>query len=75
MAAGTSRLRLAVMASHTKTELRTAGHVLGQAMVAAGVGPKPRPVAPPVDEPVAVPEAHPVPVAGVFDGQAVARAA
>jgi glycine C-acetyltransferase/8-amino-7-oxononanoate synthase len=75
VAAGTSRLRLAVMASHTKTELRTAGQVLGKAMVAAGVGPKPRPVAPPVAEPVAAPEKQPVPVAGVFDGEAVARAA
>jgi hypothetical protein len=43
--------------------------------VAAGVGPKPRPVAPPVAEPVAAPEKQPVPVAGVFDGEAVARAA
>jgi glycine C-acetyltransferase/8-amino-7-oxononanoate synthase len=73
--AGTSRLRLAVMASHTKTELRTAAHVLGKAMLAAGVGPKPQPVAPPVAEPVAAPEKQPVPVAGVFDGEAVARAA
>jgi glycine C-acetyltransferase/8-amino-7-oxononanoate synthase len=80
---GTSRLRLAVMASHTKTELRTAGRVLGKAMVAAGVAPKPRPVAPPVAEPVAAPERErereparePVPVGGVFDGEAVARAA
>jgi 8-amino-7-oxononanoate synthase len=77
VAAGTSRLRLAVMASHTKTELRTAGQVLGKAMVAAGVGPKPRPVAPPVAEPVAAPERErePVPAVGVFDGEAVARAA
>jgi glycine C-acetyltransferase/8-amino-7-oxononanoate synthase len=77
VAAGTARLRLAVMASHTKTELRTAGHVLGQAMVAAGMAPKPRPVAPSVaePEPAAVPEKQPVPVAGVFDGEAVARAA
>jgi glycine C-acetyltransferase/8-amino-7-oxononanoate synthase len=74
---GTSRLRLAVMASHTKTELRTAGQVLGKAMAAAGVAPKPRPVAPPVAEPVVAPERElePVPVGGVFDGQAVARAA
>jgi 8-amino-7-oxononanoate synthase len=77
VAAGTSRLRLAVMASHTKTELRTAGQVLGKAMVAADVGPKPRPVAPPVAEPVAAPERErePVPAVGVFDGEAVARAA
>jgi glycine C-acetyltransferase/8-amino-7-oxononanoate synthase len=77
VAAGTSRLRLAVMASHTKTELRTAGQVLGQAMVAAGLAPKPRPVAPPVTEPAVAPEREPEPVlaGGVFDGEAVARAA
>ena len=83
--AGTSRLRLAVMASHTKSELRTAAEVLGRAMVAAGVAPKPRPVAPPVveperepareREPERAPEEQPVPAAGVFDGEAVARAA
>jgi 8-amino-7-oxononanoate synthase len=68
---GTSRLRLAAMASHTKTELRTAAKVLGTAMLAAGVAPRPRPVAPTV--PADVP-AEPLP-AGVFDGEAVARAA
>jgi glycine C-acetyltransferase len=33
---GTSRLRLAVMASHTKAELREAAHVLGRAALQAG---------------------------------------
>src|SRR5205823_3754909 len=72
---GTSRLRLAVMASHTKSELRTAAQVLGKAMLAAGVAPRPRPVAPPVREPAAPVEERAVPAAGVFDGEAVARAA
>ena len=35
--AGTSRLRLAVMASHTKSELREAGRVLAAAIPAATV--------------------------------------
>src|SRR5439155_1711453 len=78
--ARTARLRLAVMASHTKSELRTAAEVLGRAMVAAGVAPKPRPVAPPVVEPEReperkperehTPEEQPVPAGGVFDGEA-----
>jgi glycine C-acetyltransferase/8-amino-7-oxononanoate synthase len=37
--AGTSRLRLAVMASHTKSELREAGRVLAAAIPAAKVAP------------------------------------
>jgi glycine C-acetyltransferase/8-amino-7-oxononanoate synthase len=72
---GTSRLRLAVMASHTKSELRTAAQVLGKAMLSVGVAPRPRPVAPPVREPAAAPEKEPVPAGRVFDGEAVARAA
>jgi len=36
---GTSRLRLAVMASHTKTELRDAARVLGRAALHAGFRP------------------------------------
>ena len=36
---GTSRLRLAVMASHTKAELRDAAHVLGRAALQAGFRP------------------------------------
>jgi glycine C-acetyltransferase/8-amino-7-oxononanoate synthase len=75
--AGTSRLRLAVMASHTKTELRAAARDLAEAARAAGLsveaGPVRRRVAP-VPEPVAG-IAGP---GGVFDGEAasgVARAA
>ena len=70
---GTSRLRLAVMATHTKDELREAARVLGRAALQAGV----RPAAP---EPVAL--AGREPAAGApFDaeadhaGGAVARAA
>jgi glycine C-acetyltransferase/8-amino-7-oxononanoate synthase len=37
--AGTSRLRLAVMASHTKDELRDAAKVLGCAALKAGFRP------------------------------------
>ena len=36
---GTSRLRLAVMASHTKAELRDAAHALGRAALQAGFRP------------------------------------
>jgi 8-amino-7-oxononanoate synthase len=36
---GTSRLRLAVMASHTRDELREAAHVLGRAALRAGFRP------------------------------------
>ncbi len=37
--AGTSRLRLAVMASHTKPELRDAARALGRAALQAGFRP------------------------------------
>jgi glycine C-acetyltransferase/8-amino-7-oxononanoate synthase len=37
--AGTSRLRLAVMASHTRGELREAAHVLGRAALKCGFRP------------------------------------
>ncbi len=39
VAAGTSRMRLAVMASHTASELRTAARVLGEAAHAVGLDP------------------------------------
>jgi 8-amino-7-oxononanoate synthase len=42
--AGTSRLRLAVMASHTKSELREAGRILAAAVPAATVAPLEQPV-------------------------------
>jgi glycine C-acetyltransferase/8-amino-7-oxononanoate synthase len=41
--AGTSRLRLAVMASHTKSELREAGRVLAAAIPASSVAQLERP--------------------------------
>ena len=41
---GTSRLRLAVMASHTKSELREAGRALAAAIPASKVAPLEHPV-------------------------------
>ncbi len=66
VAPGTSRLRLAVMATHTKDELREAAHVLGRAALQAGFRPA-------TAIPVAV--AHEVArpmepaVGGLFDGE------
>jgi glycine C-acetyltransferase/8-amino-7-oxononanoate synthase len=68
--AGTSRLRLAVMASHGKSELRDAAHALAQAARAAGVRPQETRI--PAPSPAAVaaePRIHDAP-AGVFDGEA-----
>jgi 8-amino-7-oxononanoate synthase len=67
---GTSRLRLAAMASHTRAELSGAARVLGRAALQAGL----RPGAP---APVAAIAERPAPVAaGVFDQTAdLARAA
>jgi glycine C-acetyltransferase/8-amino-7-oxononanoate synthase len=62
----TSRLRLAVMASHRAGELRAAARVLGDAVRAAGFGTDAPPIADPVDQLEAAPpapHAHP----GVFD--------
>jgi glycine C-acetyltransferase/8-amino-7-oxononanoate synthase len=59
---GTSRLRLALMASHTKGELREAAQALGRAALQAGFRPA-------VGVPVAAAQQP------VFDGQADARAA
>jgi glycine C-acetyltransferase/8-amino-7-oxononanoate synthase len=62
----TSRLRLAVMASHKAGELRAAARVLGDAVRAAGFDTDAPPVAETVDRhdaPPRVPHAHP----GVFD--------
>jgi len=61
---GTSRLRLAVMASHTKSELRDAARVLADAVYSAGV-----------QTPEAEPElieapAAPAPAPALFDGEA-----
>jgi 8-amino-7-oxononanoate synthase len=77
--AGGSRLRLAVMATHGKGELRDAARVLGQAVSAAGV--RPQDVRPPVAPPApAAPEPAPEPAARwdepppararLFDGEA-----
>jgi glycine C-acetyltransferase/8-amino-7-oxononanoate synthase len=77
---GTSRLRLAVMASHTKSELREAARVLADAVYAVGV--QTPDAEPAVDEAVevfdaeAVPAAAPAPAAAsapkpaLFDGEA-----
>lgn len=70
---GTARVRLAVMASHTREELRDAARVLGRAALQAGFRPG---VGVPVAAATALPDAGPV--ARPFDGQApaeVARAA
>jgi glycine C-acetyltransferase/8-amino-7-oxononanoate synthase len=56
---GTSRLRLAVMASHTRDELRDAAHVFARAALRAGFRPG-----------AGVPVAAAQPSAGVFDGEA-----
>jgi glycine C-acetyltransferase/8-amino-7-oxononanoate synthase len=64
--AGTSRLRLAVMATHTKDELRDAAHVLGRAALQAGFRPA---MAMPVAAAHAAPAALPD-VSGPFDAEA-----
>jgi glycine C-acetyltransferase/8-amino-7-oxononanoate synthase len=66
---GTARLRLAVMASHTKPELREAAQALGRAALRAGFRPGAGlPVA-------AAQDAAAGPSGGVFDGQAPQRRA
>ena len=70
---GTSRLRLAVMASHTKEELRDAARILARAALRNGLRPS-------VTVPVAATQSGPRPAAarGVFDADAdggLARAA
>ncbi|MDX6665000.1 MAG: 8-amino-7-oxononanoate synthase [Solirubrobacteraceae bacterium] len=68
--AGTSRLRLAVMASHTKAELREAAQVLGRAALQCGFRPS---AGVPIAQ--AQEQAH-GPRAAFFDGEAeIARAA
>ncbi|HEV7805155.1 MAG TPA: 8-amino-7-oxononanoate synthase, partial [Solirubrobacteraceae bacterium] len=61
---GTSRLRLAVMATHTKDELREAARVLGRAALKAGFRPA---TAMPV---AAAQEAARTPAAALFDAEA-----
>ncbi len=63
--AGTSRLRLSVMASHTKAELRDAAHVLSRAALRTGFRPS-------AGIPVAAARAPQPPL---FDGSALPRAA
>ena len=53
---GTSRLRLAVMASHTKDELRQAARVLGKAAATAGLRPGDAPRLPAVERRAAAPD-------------------
>ena len=53
---GTSRLRLAVMASHTKDELRQAARVLGKAAATAGLRPGDAPRLPTVERRAAAPD-------------------
>jgi 8-amino-7-oxononanoate synthase len=74
---GSSRLRLAVMATHGKGELRDAARVLGRAVTAAGLRPqdlKPpaAPPARPAPEPAREPAAHwdESRPARLFDGEA-----
>ncbi len=63
--AGTSRLRLAVMASHTRDELRDAARILAQAALRNGFRPS-------SSVPVAAAQSAPAPAA-IFDGDAEER--
>jgi glycine C-acetyltransferase/8-amino-7-oxononanoate synthase len=70
---GGSRLRLALMATHGKGELRDAARALAQAVRSAGM--RPEELRPPVTAPVAEPlEAEPAPVARWDDERPRARA-
>ena len=64
--AGTSRLRLAVMASHTRAELRDAARVLAQAALRSGFRPS-------SSVPVAAAQSAPAPAGAIFDGDAQER--
>jgi 8-amino-7-oxononanoate synthase len=70
VAPGTSRVRMGVMASHTKDELRDAARALGRAALQAGFRPG-------VGEPVAAATTLPDPASASrpFDGQAPAQVA
>jgi glycine C-acetyltransferase/8-amino-7-oxononanoate synthase len=66
---GTSRLRLAVMASHTRAELQSAARVLAESARAAGLDPRDAPRLPAPPEPAFEPDlARPGP--RLFDGEA-----
>ena len=75
MPEGTSRLRLAVMASHTKSELRDAARALGRAALRCGFRPSAGvPIAEAQERSHAPRTGAPAPV--LFDGEAdIARAA
>jgi len=66
--AGTARLRLAVMASHTKPELRDAARVLGRAALRAGFRPG-------EGEPLAAAQSPTAGASRIFDGAVLPRAA
>ena len=68
VAAGWSRLRLAVMASHRAEELRVAARILGQVARAAGF--EPAPAVEPSVEVAAIDEPRLQPSRGVFDFEA-----
>jgi hypothetical protein len=68
VAAGWSRLRLAVMASHRAEELRAAARILGQVARAAGF--EPAPAVEPSVEVAAIDEPRLQPSRGVFDFEA-----
>jgi len=73
---GTSRLRLAVMASHTESELRDAARALGEAALAAGVRPGAAgPVAAVQDAVRSLSPAAEGPADAPFDGEALAPVA
>ena len=70
----TSRLRLAVMASHQPAELRAAARVLAEAVTAAGLQPQAA-VAPEPEREFEIAPELPPPRAGVFDVEASDRLA
>ena len=67
---GTSRLRLAVMASHTRTELREAARALAAAARAAGIEPGATAPRAPLFEADLQPDGAPTSPGRPFDGQA-----
>jgi 8-amino-7-oxononanoate synthase len=74
--AGTSRLRLAVMATHTKDELREAARVLGRAALQAGFRPATAMGVTVVDGPARSGEAREkIPPGELFDAEHLPRAA
>jgi 8-amino-7-oxononanoate synthase len=66
---GTSRLRLAVMASHTRAELESAARVLAESARAAGVDPRQTPRLPAAPPPALEPDLAPR-GPRLFDGEA-----